>query len=140
MTSPAKKSDAELLDALLDAELAALLDADDEAILAEAAEIHADPSAVARDFRAMVNAAVTEAGKRRLGEARAALDRQDGTRGNVLAWPLQHKRDLVARLRHEVKGLTMAARQGQDETERELNCVLEDLIDVGVIDNEGNKV
>lgn len=140
MTSPAKKSEEQLLDGLLDAELEALLAADDEAILAEAAEIHQDPVAAANKLRGILAVAITEAGKCRLAEARATLDAQNGAGGKVLAWPVQNKRDLVARLRQEVKGLTMAARQGQDETERDLDCVIEDLIDIGVIDDEGNKV
>jgi hypothetical protein len=139
MTGPAKKSDEDLLDCLLDAELEALLAADDEVILTEAAEYHQDRSGAADKLRSIVAAAVTVAGKRRLAAARSALDAESGIRGKVLSWPLQSKRDAVARLRKEVNGLTMAARQGQDESEAELDCIIEDLIDLGVIDDEGNK-
>lgn len=139
MTRPVRKTDKELLDALLDAELEALLEANDDAILAEAAELHPDPAAVIARLRGIMTTAATQAGKARLAKARATLDQQDGSRGKVLTWPVLQKRNLVARLRQEVKGLTMAARQGQEETESDLDSVIEDLIDIGVIDDEGNR-
>ena len=140
MTNTAKRLDNELLDSLIDAQLEDLLAADDEAILVEAAEIHANPSDAAKKLRDLAMAAIIEAGKRRLMVARATLDAQEGMRGKVLTWPLQHKRDLVSRLRQEIQGLTLAARQGQDETETEVDCVIEDLIDIGVIDEDGRKI
>lgn len=138
MNIPKKKSETELLDTLLEAEIDALLTASDDAILSEASDIHADPTAAASRLRSLVDGAVTAAGKRRLAEARTALDAAPKSPSNVLQLPLVDKRKLIDRLRENTKGLTMAARQGERESERDLDSLLEDLIDIGAIDEEGN--
>lgn len=126
------------LNALIDADLQALLMLSDESVMAEAAETFGNAAKVAADVRLKVQAAVAEAGRRRLSEARKAIDADRSAGGNVLQWPLQRKRELLARVRQGSTALTLAARQGEDETENDLDSLIEDLVDLGIIDEEGN--
>lgn len=134
MTTPAKKSCGEHLDNLLDAELKAILEASDEDILAEATETHTDITTL----RTNIIVAVTEGGKRRLDEAKKIVESSVSNNGMVIEWPLTKKRELIEQLRNNKSGLTLAARHGEDETENDLNSLIEDLIDIGAIDDEGN--
>lgn len=134
MIAPAKKTNEELLDNLLNAELKAILEADDEDILEEAQEINTDIAAL----RSSVVDAVTEAGKRRLKEAKEIVEGNTSRGAKVIDWPFAKKRELIERIRTETEGLTQAARMGEDETENDLDSLLEDLIDIGIIDEEGN--
>lgn len=126
------------LNALIDADLQALLMLSDESVMAEAEETCGNAAKVAADVRVKVQAAVAEAGRRRLAEARKAIDADRSAGGNVLQWPLQRKRELLARVRQGTTALTLAARQGEDETENDLDSLIEDLVDLGIIDEEGN--
>ncbi len=64
-----------------------------------------------------------------------------GHRRNILQWPEERKRALIqqfARNDNTLKQkLTLAARKGED-TEADMDSFIEDLIDLGVIDDEGN--
>ncbi len=138
MNTPRKLTNAERLDLLLDAEIDDLINASDEDILKEAAEIHSDVPTVAAKLRSLIDSAVTEAGKRRLANARSIINAEHGKASNVLSFPLEGKRTLIASLRQNANIKTLAARKGESETENDLNSLLEDLIDIGVIDEEGN--
>lgn len=138
MTTKPKADPVAQLGLLVDADLRALLQQSEESTLAEAAELYGDAAKAAADFRAKVQAAVAEAGRRRLAEARKVIDAERPAGGKVLQWPVDRKRDLLARLRRADAGLTMAARQGEDESENDLDSLIEDLVDLGVIDEEGN--
>jgi len=140
MTFSARKFSDGPLNNLLDAELKALLEDDADAVLAEASEVHADPKGVANKLRAVIEDAIARAGRRRLLDAREALDREAGTRSNVLAWPADRKRALVTDLRRENATLTMAARQQRQESEADLDSLIEDFIDLGLIDDMGDRI
>lgn len=134
MMPPAKKTAEELLDNLIGAELEALLEADDKDILSEAVDLNIDIASL----RSGVVTAVTVAGKRRLAAAKEVVESGPAITGKIIEWPLAKKRELIERVRSETNGLTQAARQGEDETENDLDSLLEDLIEIGVIDDEGN--
>jgi hypothetical protein len=138
MTTKPKADPVAQLGLLVDADLRALLEQSEESTLAEAAELYGDAIKAASDVRAKVQAAVLEAGRRRLAEARKAIDSERPAGGKVLHWPVDRKRDLLARLRRADTGLTMAARQGENESENDLDSLIEDFVDLGVIDDEGN--
>lgn len=129
---------AEQLDALLDADLISILEADDAAIREEAGAVHGDPATAAARVRARVVAAVVTAGKRRLAEAKEAIGATPSSGATVLMWPAASKRALLARLRTSHQGLTLAARDGREESDADLDSLLEDLIDLDVIDEQGN--
>jgi hypothetical protein len=95
---------------------------------------------------------LAESGRRKLTAARegyrAAAERDRDRRAgasNVVKLPLGDKRRILERFAAndpELRAkLTMAARHGQDEkiSENDLDTLLEDLRDVGAIDDEGNR-
>ncbi len=136
MTAGKKPSDPlEELNTLLDADLQAILDTGDDEIIAEAMEV--SPSLV-DDTRQVIADAVTTAGKRCLAAARAELDAEQQVSGQVLSWPLERKVVLLRQVRESRANLTIAARQMETETENDLDSDLDALVDLGVIDEEGN--
>ena len=114
----------------------------DEELLAELAEAGEDADAIANRTHALIVNAITNVGRRRRKAARSAYEAtQTGHRSNVLQWPVNRKRDLIQYFAENDAGLkqklTLAAREGKD-TEADMNSFIEDLIDLGVIDDEGN--
>ncbi len=129
-----------LLDALVDD----LMSLSDENLLADAREAGADPAREAAAMRRMLDAALAAEGRGRLVRARAALDGARAGRppSGILELPTAEKQRIVAgfaandsRLRSR---LTMAARKGEGASEREVDGILQDLRDLGAIDEDGN--
>ena len=104
-----------------------------------------DPDAEVARMRAVVAAAVQQSGKVRLAEAKANVSQSRRAAGGVLPPLRVANPDVVlrrfanddAKLRSR---LTMAARNGEGLTEREADSVLNDLRELGAIDDEGNPV
>ena len=114
----------------------------DEELLAELEEGGEDPDAIGARTGALITDAIADAGRRNLVAARAGYEAQKAARqGNVLQWPVERKRALIQRFAQNdnalKRKLTLAARKGED-TEADVDSFIEDLIDLGVIDNEGN--
>jgi len=116
----------------------------DEELFAEAREAGEDPEQVADTLRSLIDALITEQAKERLRSARASLDVRRATTSastaNVLSFEkkqaiLQGFADNDVKLRQR---LTMAARQGEGTSEREIDAILQDLRDLGAIDEDGN--
>lgn len=114
----------------------------DEELLAELEEAGEDASTVADRTRTLIADAVTKASRRKLAAARSGYEAsQTSHQSNILQWSMQRKRGLI---QHFVQNnnefeqkWTLAAREGKD-TEADMNSFIEDLIDLGVIDDEGN--
>ena len=114
----------------------------DEELLAELDEAGEDAGTVAGQTRTLIADAVAKVGRRKLAAARSGYEaNQTGHRSNVLQWPVNRKRALIHHFsRNDAeleRKLTLAAREGKD-TEADMNSFIEDLIDLGVIDDEGN--
>lgn len=114
----------------------------DQEILKEAAERHGSVEQAAASVRAIVASAIASAGKQRLHALRKAYDAEIGARqSNVVRLPLERKRALLERFAKNdnalQKKLTLAARNEED-SEADLDSFLEDLVRLGVIDEQGN--
>lgn len=129
-----------LANALVD-DLMALSDDD---LLREVREDGGDPEGLATEMRKLLQARVVRENKARLVNARSALNIARAARAgaNVISLPLTQKQQILSkfaaadgRLRER---LTMAARKGEGATEREIDDILKDLVDLGAIDDEGN--
>ncbi len=123
----------------------------DDELLAELREAGENVDDLARRGDEAIARGMAESGRRKLAAARegykAASSRErDGSvcASNVITLPLAEKRKILesfaandAELRAK---LTMAARHGDDGdiSEKDLNSLLEDLRDVGAIDDKGN--
>jgi len=137
-----KNSDARVkLDRLSEA-LAKDLDtlSDDE--LSEEIAADSDVEKTVNHMRQLVESAIAEAGRRRLANARQGYEAiAEKQRSKVIQLPLNRKKELVAHFAHGANALperlTLAARN-EDNSEADLDSLLEDLLELGVIDDEGN--
>lgn len=130
------------LNRLLDELADDLMNLSDAELLAELAVDGLDVDAEVAAARDAIAGGVARAGQLRLAEARAAVSRDRKAR--VVRMPLRaDQRDIVlARFANDdpklKSRLTMAARKGEGITEREMDAILDDLRELGVIDDEGN--
>ena len=114
----------------------------DEELLREVKEEYGDPEKAALATKNLIQEAVTAHGKRRLAAARTAYEAQRGGGGSkVLELSAERKRELIDRFASNDnqlrEKLTVAARK-QEDLEADIDSFLEDLIELGVIDGEGN--
>lgn len=114
----------------------------DEEVLAEVRELYGDPTAAANQTKSVIRRAIEAHGQRRLQSARTRYQaeqvRQDTPK--VLDWPTEQKAELLSsvlaspsRVRDR---LTIAARN-EDDLRADPDSAIEDLFDLGVIDEEG---
>ena len=116
----------------------------DEELIAELEDTGEDVNAIAKRTGELIADAIAKVGRRKLATARAGYEtetRQTSHGINVLQWPVSRKRDLIQHFAENdaelEQKLTLAAREGKD-TEADMNSFIEDLIDLGVIDDKGN--
>ncbi len=130
----------QLADALVD-DLMAL---SDEELLNEVREGGADPEALASELREKVEARIAAGNKARLAKAREEINATRAARASsgVVSLPLARKQQIIGlfaandgQLRQR---LTMAARKGEGASEREVDDILRDLLDLGAIDDKGD--
>lgn len=129
-----------LSDALVD-DLMALSDED---LLAEVRESGADPETVARQLREQIEARIASDNRARLERARDEMNAARAARASsgVVNLPLARKQQILGQFAANDgslrQRLTMAARKGDGASEREIDDILRDLLDLGAIDDEGN--
>ena len=127
-------------DALVD-DLMAL---SDEELLAEVREGGADPEALAKEFREKIEQKIAIDSKARLTTAREEMKAARSARASsaVVRLPSARKQQILGQFAANdgqlQQRLTMAARKGEGASEREIDDILRDLLDLGAIDDEGN--
>ena len=114
----------------------------DEEMLAELEEAGEDGDAIAKHADQLITEAIAKVGRRKLESARAGyVARHIGHHSNILQWPVERKRHLIQHFAQNDaaldRKLTLAARKGKN-TETDIDSFIEDLIDLGVIDADGN--
>lgn len=114
----------------------------DEELLQEAKEDYDDPDKAIFATKNIIQQAISAHGKRRLAAARRAYEAQSAKVGaKVFEFSTERKRELIERFASNDNKLrerfTMAARN-QESLEGDIDSFLEDLIELGVIDDEGN--
>jgi hypothetical protein len=127
----------------LGAALAKDIDAlSDDELLAEIGDDDDVKNRIA-DMRHLVQSAIAESGRRRLAKARQAYDatQKRSPRSNLIQLTLDRKKALVAHFAKDSQtlpeGFTLAARN-EGNSEADLDSLLQDLLDLGVIDEDGN--
>jgi len=129
-----------LLDELADD----LMNLSDAELLAELAADGLDVEAEAAAARSAIAGGVARVGQARLAAARRAVSRDRKAR--VVRPPLRADRREAVLTRFanddpKLKGrLTMAARKGEGVSEKEIDAILDDLRELGAIDDEGNPI
>jgi len=138
-----KDSDARVKLDLLGEALAKDLDElSDEELLEETAATDEERQNTVSHMRSLVEKAIATSGQRRLAKARQAYEAARGKgRAKVIALPQARKKALIAHFAKNPqalpKELTLAARNEAD-SEADLDSLLQDLFELGAIDDEGN--
>jgi len=123
---------------LTDALIENLMATPDEAIIAEVAEENGDAVAEAERMGAILTAVSKRAAKRKLEAARAALRQpRASTAHHAPSRALDVKKrllmEVIARQKSAPQRLTLAARNADDLTEADIDSLLEDFQDLGLI-------
>ena len=122
---------AEDIDAMSDAEL-----------LVDLKETSEQADDIANRTKVLIDNAIEKVGRRKLEAARAGYEaHQSIRRHNVLQWPVEQKRNLIQHFAQNNdefdRKLTIAARKGQS-TEADIDSFIEDLIELGLINEKGD--
>jgi inactivated superfamily I helicase len=128
---------------LADELVADLMQLSDAELLAEVKAEGLDPEKEAARVRETIRVALTKRGKARLEAARSALEAARATApGARRHLQVDDRRAVLARFANDDEKLrerlTMAARNGEEITDEEVEAILNDLRDLGAIDDEGN--
>lgn len=117
-----------------------ILNLSDEEILKEAQDEFDDVASEISNTRIAINSAILKSNKSRLSAAKEQLEqkRKATNQNNILTLTLNDKRALIHQAKESVHSLTLAARNEEEMSESDINGVLQDLIDLGVIDEDGN--
>ncbi|WP_158918700.1 hypothetical protein [Caulobacter sp. S45] len=127
-------------DALVD-DLMAL---SDEELLEEFRKGGADPDALAKQIRENIDLKIAIDNKARLAKARDELNIMRAARAGsgIASLSMARKQQILGQFAANDgqlrQRLTMAARKGEGASEREVDDILRDLLDLGAIDDEGN--
>lgn len=117
-----------------------ILNLSDEEILKEAQDEFDDVASEISSTRIAINSAILKSNKSRLSAAKEQLEqkRKATNQNNILTLTLNDKRALIHQAKESVHSLTLAARNEEEMSDSDINGVLQDLIDLGVIDEDGN--
>ncbi len=128
------------LDRLVDA-LVRDVDALSDEELTEEVAADGDVEKAVNQVKNLIESAIAESGRQRLSRARRAYDAVTAKdRLRVMQLPLSRKKALVAKFADSStfpEKLTLAARNA-DNTEADIDGLLQDLLELGVVDDEGN--
>lgn len=135
-----QEKERESLGRLADALVDDILNASDEIIVAETAEDGVDPAKFAAEMRALFERTAMEAGKAKLAAAKqAATNARRTGAGLVKIDPADARRRydaMIAEDRGLTEKLTLAARKGEGQSERDIDNTIEDLAELGAFDEE----
>ncbi len=133
------------LDRLTDTLIEDILALSDEEIIAEAKELFDDPKVEVERLKGVIDNALLRASKTKLAEAQSALSdhRNENHKSKVVTLSAAEKRSVIDRFVSKDpelhNKLTLAARKGEGiQTENDINGMFEDLIELGLIDEQGN--
>lgn len=117
-----------------------ILKLSDAELLKEAKEDFNDVASEVSKARNAINSAILKSRKARLFAAKVQLENKRSTtnQSNVLKFTLNDKMSLINQAKKSVKSLTLAARNEDEMSESDINGMLQDLVDLGVIDENGN--
>ena len=128
------------LDRLADAFVEDILSASDEDILAEIAEDYGDPERLSEEMRALFERTILEQGKAKLAAAKEAATEARETGDSVVGIDQAEARrryeSIIDNDRELSSKLTLAARKGEGQSERDVESAIEDLSELGALDDE----
>lgn len=139
MTRDPRAADATLIRRLADEAVDELLSASPEEHRRTVGEEGGDTKAVAARVRAVIDGALAQHGKRRAAElAREARNARQVPQKALRPMSIVEKRALWARVANSGGAVTLAARQGRELTDSDLDAQMDAWLALGVIDEDGN--
>jgi len=122
-------------------EIDAMTDEEFESELEEASEDLID---IANRTRTLINNAMDNIGRQKLISARAGYEQHKSEdHDNILQWSHERKQKLIHQFSQDdndfEQKLTLAARN-EGDTESDIDSIIEDLIELGIIDDKGNLI
>ncbi|WP_441983623.1 hypothetical protein [Microvirga sp. 2YAF29] len=144
MTHTKPNTSAEQLDRALDRMAEDIEATSDQDILREAVEAYGSVKTAVDRVQGALNAALKRSGRKKFEAARAGLraTREARAGATVIALSFAEKRGILDRFAGKNnpvrEKLTMAARNGIPLGESEIDGMIEDLIEIGAIDEKGN--
>lgn len=117
-----------------------ILESSDEEVLSDAHQKYDDVNTEVSKTKALIKSAIMKSRKSKLALAEKQLIENKNTTklNNVLTLPVDSKRKIIEEAKKSVGSLTLAARNEEETSETDTDSVLQDLIDLGVIDDNGN--
>ncbi len=119
-----------------------ILGSSDEEIISEAQEKYDDVETEITKTRNIINSAIMKSKKSRLAAAKEQLASKKTIEVHqscdVLLLSISEKLKLINQAKESEQSLTLAARNEEVMSESDIDGVLENLFDLGVIDKDGN--
>lgn len=136
-----KKEGSDKLEQIVDTILNDIDAASDKEIIEIISAIYKDTSEVTVDVRNIITNAISETGRKQLTDAKARLSSDYGSgTSNILRLPLERKIEILKNVECKKSDLTLAARKEDELREADFDAKLEALIELGLIDEDGNPV
>ena len=117
-----------------------ILEASDDEVMSEASREFESVEREIEKTRILIKSAVFQSRRGHLFMAKKKLEEKKFIRedSNFLVLSLIEKKELIEQARELVPSLTLAARNEEDVTESDADGMIQDLIDLGVIDKNGD--
>jgi len=134
-----KETDKEKLDRLVDSVIDDIQEMSDEEVLQLALETFGGIKPVITKFNFIVEQAEGVARKRRFDAAKekVKVTRESSRLVSIVNLPIERKKSILAMAQRNGTITTLAARSATD-SEADIDTLLEDLVEFGVIDENGN--
>lgn len=132
------------LDRLTDSLVNDIFELSDEEILDEAKEQFDNPTVEVERLKSVINNALLRAAKTKLTDAKNQVNtyKQESVKNNVVHLPIFEKHEIIKKFTNKdielQQKLTLAARKGEGiQTENDIEGMFEDMVELGLIDEEG---
>ncbi len=129
------------IDRIVDLMVDDVLETSNEEILQEVSEENRDVKAEAQRVHALIQEAVFEHNKSKLEEAKKQVKtHKSRSRLQLRVAGIDKKRELLRNLNanDNMVHLTMAARKEEELSDRDIESVLQNMLELGLIDEDGN--
>jgi hypothetical protein len=132
------------LSKLTDSLVEDIIELSDEEILIEAKEQFDDPEKEVKRLKSVINSALLQAAKTKLTDAKNKVDayKKEAIKSNVVHLPITEMHETIKNFTTRdpdlQQKLTLAARKGEGiQTENDIEGMFEDMVELGLIDEEG---
>lgn len=117
-----------------------ILETSDEEIIAQLNDEEGNAANAIAHTKEVAKKAILMSRKSRLKQAQEAVKQSCNVEQNtnVFALPIEKKKEFIENAKRNNNELTLAARNEEDMSENDTDTILQDLIELGIIDENGN--